>query len=89
MWISVDEVELRMYTGLQDKYTRDIYEGDIVSGQVIEDYFSYNDVREVCTGIGTNLNLLPFSSNRTRKESYYQDIEIIGNKYENPELLQS
>lgn len=38
MWISVDEVDLMVYTGIQDEHGRDIYEGDIVSYTEVNGY---------------------------------------------------
>lgn len=64
-WEPVDEVELMMYTGQQDKYGKDIYEGDIVQT---------DDGIRVCYSL-------------TSETKYTNTREIIGNIYENPELV--
>ena len=64
-WVPVDEVELMMYTGQQDKHGKDIYEGDVVQT---------DDGLRVCYSL-------------TSETKYTNTREIIGNKYENPELV--
>lgn len=64
-WEPVDEVELMMYTGQQDKHGKDIYEGDVVQT---------DDGLRVCYSL-------------TSETKYTNTREIIGNKYENPELV--
>lgn len=66
IWVSVDEVELMVYTGQQDKHGKDIYEGDIVQ-----------------TGDGMRVHYC----NLTVETKYTNTREIIGNIYENPELV--
>ena len=89
--ISQDEVELMQFTGLQDKNGVDIYEGDIIN----------SDYR--AEGYRANLHgyIVFFRGGfcaRTVKVKYFDDCpmsdliidstEIIGNIYENPELLE-
>jgi uncharacterized phage protein (TIGR01671 family) len=81
------DVILMQYTGLKDAYGQEIYEGDIVKG-----YCHYpNKVFEVrylasksnCGFVATD------SPDRDRLiRSWYEDITVIGNIYENPELLE-
>lgn len=91
-WVQVDEVDLMMYTGLQDKNGKDIYEGDLVSYTEVDGYkwSTMRLTRDLVTEITVSI--------KTEFEEYYggedteisyENIEIIGNKYENPELLQS
>jgi uncharacterized phage protein (TIGR01671 family) len=73
------------FTGLQDKNNKDIYEGDIVKtliclGPAGEDYFNvpvkYGELGEI------SIQLWPYNE----KKKFWP--EIIGNIYENPELLE-
>ena len=82
MWVSVDEVELMMYTGQQDKHGKDIYEGDIVKSFNTADTVHWNEGRSSF-----------YRQNKYEDESYPVETEytkyreIIGNKYENQEFV--
>lgn len=89
-WESVDEVELMMHTGQQDKHGKDIYECDVVSYKEVDGYSweTNRKSRELVTEITVSI--------KTEFEEYYggedtqisyEDIEIIGNIYENQELV--
>jgi len=77
---------LREYTGLKDKNSKEIYEGDIVAflsfqGQVVMDDGSWYMIP---LGKEDNVDNIEFLYN-------YNDemLEVIGNIYENPELLEA
>ena len=70
------------YTGLKDKNGREIFEGDII-------LFKYHkeDIKaEVVFKMGTFCISLKEGS-YPLCEYIHQELEIIGNKFENPELL--
>lgn len=77
-------IELMQYTGLKDKNDQEIYEGDILqfSGRVV-----------ACGIVKYNENLCCFQACHKMscwlicKESGVK-VEIIGNIYENPELME-
>lgn len=75
-----EECNLVQFTGLKDKNGKEIYEGDIVSGG-IEYEVKTGEVKWFNKGLGvqTEFGIVDF---------YESECEVIGNIYENPELLQ-
>ena len=80
----IEDLELMQYTGLRDKNGREIYEGDIVR---FKDWWDEEMVGEVrysekdmaFTIVNDFWDGFPIM--------YADDLEVIGNIYENPELL--
>jgi len=77
-----EEVELMQYTGLKDKNGKEIYEGDIY-------HVGDKNIRYLVVWFDSG-----FEGKQLRSTSYAglkswaKDIEILGNIYENPELLE-
>lgn len=82
-----NRVELMQYTGLKDKNGKEIYEGDIVKNE--RHYFTtsveYYGSSFNCKSEG--LPLHTFIDEHYGEDSAKNSIEVIGNIYENPELL--
>ena len=85
--IGVHDAVFMQYTGLKDRNGKEIYEGDILALKT-----HYNEV--VFGFVVFNYGAFCLSS----RETYYDDelisnlgveFEVIGNIYENPELLES
>lgn len=81
-----NEIELMQFTGLKDKNGKEIYEGDILESR------PKKDVRfEVCFGWNTDGNTWGWCL-KSKDHTYSMDdvvnkMEVIGNIYENPELI--
>lgn len=88
----IDEFVLMQYTGLKDKNGKEIYEGDILlhsgwsnkglnTGAFARKYEVKYDEVKFMFSVGSAMSLYGLSS------IDYGTLEIIGNIYENPELL--
>lgn len=73
------------YTGLKDKNEKKIYEGDIVKTQ----WRDQIGIVKFTMGSFKLMNGLVVIENLSTLEKYKWEQEIIGNIYENPELLQN
>lgn len=74
----INTPDLSQYTGLLDRTGREIYEGDILKGNVIFNPVKWDEEWLVWTAEGGINRLWPPS---------WKKCEVIGNIYENPDLL--
>ena len=80
MGVLREQVELMQYTGLKDKNGKEIYEGDVVVCHEYKWVMEYDCPGETVEGVC----YLGFGF-PTR--AYPEGAEVMGNIYENPELL--
>lgn len=82
------DYEMLLYTGLKDKNGREIFEGDIIKS---ENHIPKTYIVEFIEGgfCGTHPNIKDFPIDINH---FYDStgcmIEVIGNKFENPELME-
>lgn len=89
----IESIELMQYTGLKDKNGVEIYEGDIVR---VTDVWGWNTKHQIKYLSDSNypaFDLVPWLEVETNGLTYCMgsdaEIEVIGNIYENPELLEA
>jgi uncharacterized phage protein (TIGR01671 family) len=89
----LEQVELMQYTGLKDKNGKEIFEGDILRDTDSEIY--YVDFIRGCFYLRTNYKSFPhlgwaewLPMCEIDRLANPVDFEIIGNIYENPDLLE-
>lgn len=78
--LCVEDFNIMQYTGLKDKNGKEIYEGDIVRLPEDEDYKYYSIIY--------SKNRLGFTLSNGCGFGLSYGIEVVGNIYENPELLE-
>ena len=78
-----NDVELMQYSGLKDKNNKEIYEGDIVTlhNGKYKVIFNSKEARFVLRDDEFEMNI-PFTNNNNKR------MEVVGNIYENPELME-
>lgn len=83
---AVEGTVLMQYTGLKDKNGKDVYEGDILDGEFGKDVVELKefDIEGGGTAICYVYSLSPLNQGLVEECG----IEIIGNKWENPDLIE-
>lgn len=81
--VSDNEYTIQQYTGLKDINGKEIYEGDVIKGSGAN-YDNENFIGEVCYDFSYPCFAIKVSENEYRG---FEEVEVIGNIYENPELL--
>lgn len=91
-----EDFELMQFTGLKDKKDKEIYEGDIVKVKEENMEGAYNTEDESIEIVElTDRGFHPFCDASPQVDIDYlwsiksEDIEVIGNKFDNPELLET
>ena len=84
--VSFDDVELMQYTGLKDKNSKEIYEGDILFSR--DENMKYVVVWQDTAFIIKSIEIRKYSEKMYWLDDTEICCEIIGNIYENKNLLE-
>ena len=78
-----DNAEIMQFIGLKDKNGKEIYEGDIIQ----DSSGGRAEVKWLEVGMFNICPLTDIVKNQKHDIEEFKKIEVIGNKFENPELL--
>nr|DAS38889.1 MAG TPA: YopX protein [Caudoviricetes sp.] len=84
-WIVNNDLNLMQSTGLKDKNGKEIFEGDILYGYAGEDFW---EIVEFDTEEGKWIRKDIWYNSKLGLSENNEFMEIVGNIYENPELLE-
>ena len=93
-WIEVEVVpeSIGQYTGLKDKNSKKVYDGSIIEGHTFDERFNEKQIGEIA--YNEDRHGFVFIPIRMKSKNLYYPLfavitcEVIGNIYDNPELLE-